>query len=464
MPLNGRDSEFPSDRVHKASITFAADDVLETSTSHRTAVQQGWLECAVIGAVAAFVAYFSMCAFRRAFMVLEFPGVMLGNGPVELKTSLLVSQILGYGISKYLGISVCSQVARQRMWLMLVLLIGVAQAALILFAVVPPGWMLLAMFLNGLPLGMIWGLMVRYLEGRQMSDLMLAVLSCSFILGSGVVKDVGRWWLHQNVIPDVWMPAVTGFCFLPPFLIAVFFLHRLPVPNAVDIELRNERISMTATDRWAFVRDYCWTLIPLLLFYLVLTAFRDYRDLYVIEIVKELGYGAVPAVLTRIELPIAILVTAVLGLLSVIRNSTTALWAIYGVMLLGMLTIGLGEILFRLKGIDGMTWMILMGLGAYLAYVPYNAVLFERFMASTRATGTAVFGIYLADALGYTGSIGLLLSKDLLFSMDSRLAFFQMFSLAMAASGTVCLLWSGWHLRGEFQAETTNNEHIHKQQ
>ena len=442
----------PRNILNADSFSLRAQQTSATEGATRRGEQ---LKCAIIGALAAFVAYFSMCAFRRPFMVLEFPGLKLGSSPVELKTALIISQILGYGLSKYLGISACSQVARRHMWLMLVLLIGTAQVALMLFAVVPRNWMLAAMFLNGLPLGMIWGLMVRYLEGRQMSDVMLAVLSCSFILGSGVVKDVGRWWLAQELVSELWMPAVTGLCFLSPFLIAVFFLHRLPVPDEVDVSLRHDRVPMSSADRWAFLRDYCWTLIPLLVFYLLLTAFRDFRDLYAVEIVGGLGYGAVPAILTKIELPIAILVTVVLSLLSMIRTNRLALWMIYGVMLSGMLTIALGTVLFRMHAINGMTWMILMGLGAYLAYVPYNAVLFERFMASTQATGTAVFGIYLADALGYTGSIALQLLKDVLFATESRLAFFQSCSVAMAIIGSACLLLSAQQLRHDLHTQST---------
>jgi len=289
--------------------------------------------------------------------------------------------------------------------------------------------------------------MVRYLEGRQLSDIMLAVLACSFILGSGVVKDVGRWLIRDGSVADLWMPAATGLIFLPFFFLAVYFLHHLPQPDAMDRELRHERVPMTSGDRWRFFRRYVWTLVPLLGFYLLLTAFRDFRDLYAVEIVNELGYGEVPAVLTKIELPIAILVTSILGLLTIIRNNKIALWAIYGVMFSGMLTMAVATYLLSNQQIDGMLWMVLMGLGAYLGYVPYNAVLFERFMASTRATGNAVFGIYLADALGYSGSIAIQLLKDVNFSSASKLEFFRTFSVCMAVAGGVCLVLSALQLK-----------------
>ena len=49
--------------------------------------------------------------------------------------------------------------------------------------------------------------------------------------------------------------------------------------------------------------------------------------------------------------------------------------------------------------IDGLAWMILVGLGAYLAYVPFGSVLFDRRIAATGFVGTAVFAIYLTDAI-----------------------------------------------------------------
>ena len=48
------------------------------------------------------------------------------------------------------------------------------------------------MFLNGLPLGMVFGLVVSYLEGRRQTEALAAALTASFIVSSGVVKSVGR--------------------------------------------------------------------------------------------------------------------------------------------------------------------------------------------------------------------------------------------------------------------------------
>ena len=92
--------------------------------------------------------------------------------------------------------------------------------------------------------------------------------------------------------------------------------------------------------------------------------------------------------------------------------------------------------------ISGFWWMTLVGLGSYLAYVPYGSVLFDRLIAATGAAGTAVFAIYVADAVGYTGSVGVLLYKDLAQSELSRLAFLEAFSWGLSGLGSVCLITS----------------------
>ncbi len=44
----------------------------------------------------------------------------------------------------------------------------------------------------------------------------------------------------------------------------------------------------------------------------------------------------------------------------------------------------------------------------YLAYTPFNAMLFDRIIAFSGTVGTAAFLIYIADATGYLSSVVLL--------------------------------------------------------
>jgi len=397
----------------------------------------------VVAIMAAFSTYFCMYAFRKPFSAASYEGLQFLNTSFDLKTVLVTSQIIGYALSKMIGIKVVSEITRRSRFRMLVGMILVAQAALFAFAVLPPSLKVMAIFFNGLPLGMVWGLVVWYLEGRKTSEMLLAGLSCSFILASGVVKDIGRWLMSSHEIDQFWMPFVTGCLFLIPFLLSAYMLNRLPEPSRDDRLARMERSTMDGRQRWAFIRQFLPGMVMLMIAYFFLTAYRDFRDNFGVEIFDQLGYGInEDAIFTRSELWVAFGVVGALAMLNLIKNNLWGLIGAFGVMTSGVMLMGVGTLLFDNGMIDGLTWMILCGLGSYLAYVPYGSVLFERLIASTRAMGTAVFVIYVADSIGYVGAIGVMGVKDQFAADVSRLDFFRYLTYGMSVLGVVMLVSS----------------------
>lgn len=408
-----------------------------TNSVRRWLANQPMMAVTLWATLWAFSTYFCMYAFRKPFSAGTYEGLTAFGGEVELKTAFVVSQLLGYTASKYLGIKICSEIKhRSRLWGLLGAILF-AQAALFLFAVLPNNLKIGAIFLNGLPLGMVWGFVVSYLEGRRTSEIQLAGMSCSFIIASGVVKDVGLWFVTDSGVPEFWMPFVTGLVFLIPFAVAAWMLDQMPDPTPEDEAERVHRQPMTGPERLAFARKFALGLSLLLVAYFGLTAFRDFRDNYGVEIFQQLGYGDMPGVFTRTELWVAFGVLLVLMPIYRIHNNRTALTAVFGLLILGCAMIGVSTWMLQQEMISGLTWMILVGLGGYFSYVPFGSVLFDRIVAATRTVGTAVFAIYVADALGYTGSVVLVLFKDLFQSEASRLDFFIAFCYLQSIIGVV---------------------------
>ena len=393
--------------------------------------------------LAAFATYFCMYAFRKPFAAAKYEGLLFFGTDINLKTVLLISQIIGYAISKYAGIKVCTEIQRSHLAKFLVALIVFAELALLLFGLLPEQFKFAAIFLNGIPLGMVWGSVSRYLEGRRASEIMFAGLSCSFIVSSSSVKAFGQWLMNQG-IDQFWMPVVTGLFFLPFFMGAVWLLNQLPQPNAGDIADRSKRSVMNSSQRWAFFRTFLPAMLMLLLVYFFLTAYRDFRDNYTPEIFMAMneGYETSPKLFLQADWPVAFGVMLALGCLNLFRDHRFGLIAVFGVMLIGIIVMGTATLLHDFKVISGLWWMILIGTGAYLAYVPYGAVLFERVMASTKVAGTAVFAIYLHDAVGYTGSISVQLYKDLGQSELNYFEFLRNFTWLLCGLGLVCFVAS----------------------
>jgi hypothetical protein len=147
--------------------------------------------------------------------------------------------------------------------------------------------------------------------------------------------------------------------------------------------------------------------------------------------------------ISKSETMVAFIVMAVMAGLNIIRDNRRGLTAAFLVMGIGCLFLLPGSIFITNGFVTPYQFMVMTGLGSYLIYVPFNSMLFDRIIAFTRFSGTAVFAIYLADSIGYTGSVILLLIKDRLFAGSSHLEFFKLFSVSV---GWVSLIMLGWAL------------------
>ncbi|HEY1448832.1 MAG TPA: DUF5690 family protein [Caulobacteraceae bacterium] len=411
----------------------------------------GWLEasptpvfCAFVG-LAAFSTYFAMYAYRKAFAAATFDHIPGWDFPVDYKSALVIAQTFGYALSKLIGVRLIAEFGARRRAMAIVGLIAVSWAALVAFAVVPRPWGVAAMFVNGLPLGLIWGLVFSYLEGRRTTEVLGAILCASFILSSGVVKSVAGWLLASVNVDPFWAPAATGAIFFPVLLISVLGLTVIPPPSEADIAARSARSPMRRTERAAFLGRHWPALIPLVIGYVLLTALRDFRDNFAAEIWHAFGFRDIAGLFTASELPVAAITLVAIGALVRIRNNRLALGMLHGLIILGAALLGVATLAQSLGWIGPLTWMILSGAGLYMAYVPYNAVLFDRMIAFTRAPGNVGFLIYLADASGYVGSVGLLLIRDLSAIHPDWLSFVRETAYLTAGVCAVCAVVSAIH-------------------
>ena len=367
---------------------------------------------ALYGGLSAFTAYFAMYAYRKPFTVAAFAHVPGWPFAIDFKVMLVIAQVAGYAVSKIIGIKVVSEMPPSHRAVGILALIGLAELALAGFAVMPPVLAIGALFLNGLALGMIWGLVFGFLEGRRLSEVLGAMLCASFILSSGVVKSAGEAVLLNGWASERWMPAATGLLFAPLLLLAVWALAQLPPPSAADEAERVARVPMDARRRALLFRAHAPELIALIGVYVLLTALRDFRDNFAAEIWGELGYGGEASIFTWSEVPVAIVVLAALAALTRVRGNADAVIGNLILIAIGLATMGVATAAFQAGAIGPAGWMIAVGAGLYLGYTPFNALLFDRLMAASAFAGNAGFLIYAADASGYCGSVALLLLRS----------------------------------------------------
>lgn len=393
----------------------------------------------IFASVAAFSAYFCMYAFRKPFAVAQFAGLhFLG---MDYKTILIIAQILGYMLSKGIGIKIIAELLRAKRPLLMVLFMGIAEAALVLFAVVPPPGNMIFLFLNGLPLGMIWGIVFSYIEGRKRTDIMAMVLCSSFVLSSGFVKTIGKVVLNWGV-SEFSMPFVTGALFFIPLLASIWMLECLPPPTDEDRALRTERIPMRGRERRRFFMAFAPGLVLMLAANLALTAFRDFRDNYMADIWQTLGKGDSTAIFTSTEAPIAIGVLIVLAVVLLVKDNFRALVINHLAIIGGFGIVGAATLLYEKEFFSPVLWMILVGFGLFLSYFPFNGVVFDRLIAAFAYKSNAGFLIYVADFFGYLASVGVLAYKSIFQKGMTHAKFFIVSSYVLSLFGIAVMVLS----------------------
>ncbi len=382
----------------------------------------------LFAALAAFITYLSMYAFRKPFTAATFDGLSLWG--IDYKILLIISQLIGYTLSKFFGIKIISELNHEKRTKLLLILMGTAWAFLLMFAIIPYPYNFPFMFLNGLPLGMIWGVVFSYVEGRRYTELLGSAMASSFILSSGLVKACGRFMMDHFHVPEMWMPFLTGLIFVPVLLLGIYMLHKLPPPDEIDVALRTERIPMDNKQRMNFFRQFAPGIIFAVVIYVGLTIFRDLRDNFAVEFWTGLGFKNTPQMLIMSEVPIAVCVLAIVALMILIRNNRIAFFSNIGIIFLSGILLLTTTLLFISGNLDPVKWMVIAGFAMYLPYITYQSFFFERWIAHFKFKSNIGFLMYVSDAAGYFGSTCVLLFKNFSTTKISWVEFFKVSAIA----------------------------------
>lgn len=373
-------------------------------------------------AFAAFGVYFCMYGFRKPFTVASFEN--LSYFGVDYKILIIIAQAVGYFISKFIGIKFISELKPEKRIFYLFTFIVIAELALLGFAIVPAPYNIIFMFINGIPLGMIWGIVFSYIEGRKTTEIIGLFLCSSFVVSSGFTKSVGKFLMDTFNISEFWMPFSAGLVFIIPLLLFGFLLERIPKPSEEDILLKNKRQPLNKSERKELIKQFFIPILCIVLLYVSLTILRDFRDNFNREIWDGLHYQFDSSIFTLTEIPIAVMVLLILSGMVKVKNNKKAFKYYHYILFAGILTVGFSTYLFQQGAISPFFWMVLSGFGMYICYIPFNGIYFDRMIAAFEIKGNVGFLIYVVDSFGYLGSVLILLHKNFGSAKTSWLNFY----------------------------------------
>jgi hypothetical protein len=430
-------------------------DSMKAASSYKKDPLTAWLGnssafwLTIYASLSAFCLYTSVYAFRKTFASATFDGIEYWG--VNYKVWLVTFQSVGYAASKFIGIKVISELQSRNRAAGILLMVTIAGLSWLLFGLVPAPYNIIFLFTNGLPLGLVWGMVFGYLEGRRTTDVLGATLSVSFIFSSGLCRSVGAYLIRDWGVTETWMPFIASCIFIVPLLFFLWLLDKVPPPTPLDESLRTKREPMNGEERIKFTKTFLPGIILCIIAYFLLTTFRDFRDNFSAEVWKSLHYENVPSIFTSTEVPVSIVVLIIMGSLMIIRNNKRALMINHIIIVIGMILIGISTFLFEIEFLSAKQWMILIGMGLYMGYVPFNAMFFDRLIATFRYVGTVGFLIYVADSFGYLGSISVLFYKEFAYPNLSWVEVFKAAGYIISVTGTILILGSMFYFHLKYK-------------
>ena len=357
---------------------------------------------------AALLSYSLVYALRKPFTAASFENAEFFD--MDYKVVVTISQILGYVVSKFIGIKLISELQSEERFKFILTSVLLAEASLILFGLLSTPFNVAAMFLNGLSLGCMWGVIFSFIEGRRVTDILASLLGVSMVISSGTAKSVGLYVMNHLHVSEFWMPALIGAVALPLLLLLGWALNKLPEPNKEDIAMKSERETLNGKQRWELFKSYMPFLSMLFIANIAIVVLRDIKEDFLVNIIDVSAYS--PWLFAQIDSVVTLIILGIFGLMVLVKDNLKALSILFGLIIAGMIVmsvVSFGQQQLRLSPV---IWLFIQSLCLYIAYLTFQTIFFDRFIACFKIRGNVGFFIVTTDFLGYTGTVLVLVLKE----------------------------------------------------
>lgn len=380
---------------------------------------------------AALLSYSLVYALRKPYTAASFEGLTLFG--TDYKVAVTTIQILGYVIAKFFGIKLISELKRENRFRFFVTSAIMAEVALIGFGVLSAPYNAAAMFFNGLSLGCMWGVIFSFIEGRKVTDMLASLLGVSMVFSSGIAKSFGLFAMNELNIDQFWMPAVIGGVALPLLVLMGYLLKRLPSPTQEDIELRNERVVLDSEGRRRLFLSFAPILTLLFIGNFMLLVLRDIKEDFLVLILDMSNQSS--WLFAQVDTIVTLAILALFSAFVFFRSNIKTLMCLMGIVILSCITMAYVSFNYKALDLQPVVWLFIESLCLYIAYLTFQTIFFDRFIACFRIKGNVGFFIAIIDFIGYMGTVTLLSTKEFLnFDME----WFDMFNHMAFFVGAVC--------------------------
>ena len=354
---------------------------------------------------AALLSYSLVYTLRKPFTAATFDGIEAFG--FDYKVLVTIIQIAGYLIAKFIGIKLISELKRENRLKFILVSIAVAELSLVAFGALPTPYNMFAMFFNGLSLGCMWGVIFSFIEGRRTTDVLASLLGYS--------------------------------------------LTRLPQPTAQDKEQKSSRVTLNGKQRKELFIDFMPFLVLLFVANLMLVVLRDIKEDFLVKIIDMNGQSS--WMFAQVDTVVTLIILALFGAMAFVKSNIKVLVALLGLVVLGTATMSFISFNYDSLQLDAITWLFVQSLCLYIAYLCFQSIFFDRFIACFKIKGNVGFFIVTIDFIGYTGTVLVLMFKEFAHADINWLEFYNILSGYVGLICTVAFTCSMIYLIQRYKKE-----------
>lgn len=373
----------------------------------------------------ALLSYSLVYALRKPFTAAEFSDLTFMG--MDYKIAVSIIQLLGYVAAKMLGIKYISELKPEGRLKFIIGSAALSEISLLAFGLLPIPYNIYALFFNGLSLGCMWGVIFSFLEGRRTTDILASIMGVSMALSSGVAKSLGLYTINTLHVSEFWMPALIGAFALPLLALCGWMMTRFPNPTAADIASRTQRITLNSQARWQLFRRFMPILVTLFAANLLLTVMRDVKEDFIVCIIDVTTISA--WTFAHVDTIATLIMLGVFALLSVVKDHFNVLCTLLLLSFAGMGTLAVIGANFHQMVLPTSIWLFIQSVCIDIAYLGFQTIFFERFIACFKIKGNVGFFIITIDFIGYLGTLALLFGKEFLLADVEWSTFYNQMNL-----------------------------------
>ena len=221
------------------------------------------------------------------------------------------------------------------------------------------------------------------------------------------------------------MPALIGAIAFPLLCLTGWMMTRFPRPTAADIAARTERMTLNGSERRNLFLRFMPILTLLFVANLLITVMRDIKEDFIVCIID-------------------VSTIAAWTFAHVDTIATLVMLAIFALLTLS--TLGMGALAFigansDTLGISTTAWLFAQSLCIDVAYLGFQTIFIERFIACFKIRGNVGFFIITIDFVGYAGTVALLVFKEYLLTGIDWSVFYDYINLYVGLA--CCIAFAG---------------------